>query len=211
MHILVTDRLSCPRCGPDFGLVLLSDELRDRRVLSGSLGCANCRETFPLRDGFADLRPSPRSGLHVEDSIESEDPDAAGRLAALLGVREGRGPGQELVLIVGPSAGHAPSLAGMIENYEVVAVHPDLVLAKETEGVSRMAVADRLPFRPFSVSGVVLDGAGAQKLLTEALRVLAPGARFVCLGSGEGDAAVLRVQGAPIILESENVLVGVKE
>lgn len=52
MHILLTDILTCPRCGPEFGLILLADELRDRRVHEGTLGCANCRGRWPVRRGF---------------------------------------------------------------------------------------------------------------------------------------------------------------
>ena len=56
MHLLLTDRLTCPRCGPSFGLILLADRMNDRRVVDGVLGCPNCRDGFPVRDGFGDLR-----------------------------------------------------------------------------------------------------------------------------------------------------------
>ena len=67
MHILLTDALTCPRCGPEFGLIVLADRTHERRVQSGSLGCANCREKYPVRHAVADLRlvrdpaPSPPS------------------------------------------------------------------------------------------------------------------------------------------------------
>lgn len=78
MHLLVTDRLSCPRCGPTFGLILLADDLRDRRVLEGALGCANCRERYPVRGGFGDLRPPPRVALEeAAESREARSPHAA--------------------------------------------------------------------------------------------------------------------------------------
>ena len=34
MQLLLTDRLSCPRCGPGFGLILLADRLADRARVS---------------------------------------------------------------------------------------------------------------------------------------------------------------------------------
>ena len=80
MHILVTDRLACSRCGPAFGLVLLADRLENRRVLSGHLGCANCRERYPIIEGFGDLRPlSVRSNEpHSPDEpLASDDPEEA--------------------------------------------------------------------------------------------------------------------------------------
>jgi uncharacterized protein YbaR (Trm112 family) len=116
VHILVTDRLVCVRCGPGFGLILLADELEERRVVEGVLGCPNCRERYPVERGFGDLRRSPRA---EEDSAEppgDDDPEGALRLAALLGVREGPG----LLLLSGSSVRFAERLAAMIENIEVV-------------------------------------------------------------------------------------------
>ena len=51
MHILLTDALTCPRCGPEHGLILLADAIEERRVVSGKLGCPNCRTTFPIAGG----------------------------------------------------------------------------------------------------------------------------------------------------------------
>ena len=84
MHILLTDRLACPRCGPEFGLVLLAHEVRDRRVLEGDLGCPNCREAYPVREGFADLRPPPRTPLGSRQ-VAGEGAEVAGegRVAGL--------------------------------------------------------------------------------------------------------------------------------
>lgn len=64
MHLFLTDRLACPRCGPGFGLILFADVVRDQRVLEGELGCSNCREQYPVREGFGDFRfprPAPTS------------------------------------------------------------------------------------------------------------------------------------------------------
>ena len=58
MHLALTDRMICPRCGPGFGLILLAHEVRDRRILEGDLGCPNCRDQYPVRKGFADLETS---------------------------------------------------------------------------------------------------------------------------------------------------------
>lgn len=207
MHILVTDRLTCPRCGPSFGLILLADELTDRRAISGALGCPNCRETYPVSGGFADLRPSPRSPLTADDPPAEEDPEAAVRLAALLGV--GEGPG--LVLLMGSVAGHAAQLAELLPEIEVIAAHPALRGERESSGVSRMALADRLPFRSGSVRGAVVEGRGARPLLGEVLRSLTPGARVVCLETGEGTAAEITGHGGGLVLQSETALVGVKQ
>ena len=44
MHILLTDALTCPRCGPDFGLIVLAEGVEDRRV-----PCENNRAERELR------------------------------------------------------------------------------------------------------------------------------------------------------------------
>jgi uncharacterized protein YbaR (Trm112 family) len=223
VHLLVTDRLACPRCGPDFGLILLSDRVEDRRVLEGSFGCANCRERYPIRGGFADFRVPPAGPL--EDEAGAADPgpdDAEGalRLAAMLGVT--RGPGT--LLLLGEPARQAERLVAMIDEIEVVALHPGLRARSEAPGVSRAhageAPGDRLPFFTSTFRGAALDAEGALGRLDEVFRVTAPGARVVVgLPDPERPGAaeprrrlVERVAGASreILLETDRVIVGVR-
>ena len=56
MELSLTDLVTCPRCGPTYGLILIPDEVRERRVVSGLLGCPNCRERYGVEAGVADLR-----------------------------------------------------------------------------------------------------------------------------------------------------------
>lgn len=197
MHLLVTDRLSCPRCGPTFGLILLAENLRDRRVLEGALGCANCRERYPVEGGFGDLRPPPRVTLPAPPvsrgapDIGDARPSTAGgategdsardpaedtfRLAALLGVREGPG----LLLLAGSWVPLAGRLAAMIDEIEVVALDPSLRNAPEETGVSRLTAGTALPFFHGSLRGAALDGPQLADWEGEAARVLGPGARLV--------------------------------
>lgn len=65
---MLTDRLTCPRCGPTFGLILLAERMVDRRVRDGTLGCPNCRDAFPVVDGFADLRAPPRRPVQEDQA-----------------------------------------------------------------------------------------------------------------------------------------------
>lgn len=205
MHLLVTDRLCCVRCGPEFGLILLAEELTDRRVLEGYLGCANCRERYPVEGGFGDLRPPPRDeASEPPEAPPSGDPEEAFRLAAMLGVTEGPG----LLLLAGDPAGQATRLAGMLEGVEVVALHPGLRREAESPGVSRIAAEARLPFYSGSLRGVALDGPLADTLLPEAVRVLAPGGRLV-LRSPSADAADrLGEMGLELFLETGKAVVG---
>lgn len=207
MHILVTDRLACARCGPPFGLVLFADELRDRRVIQGVLGCSNCRERYPVEGGFGDLRPSPRPPFPDGEPDLSDDPEGAMKVAALLGVREGPG----LLLLTGDSVRHAERLAAMVEGIEVVAAHPALRARPEAGGVSRLALGERFAFLSGSVRGAVLQGGEASAFLGEAMRILSPGARLVLLDPPETAKERLEKAGFDLLLEAETALVGARK
>ena len=201
MHILLTDLLSCPRCGPEFGLILRGDRIEDRRVHAGVLGCPNCREGYPIEEGFADLRSPPRPPLPpvVEPPRPEEGEDEVLRIAALLGVKEG--PGH--LVLVGPSARAAPALARMLERIEVVAMAPDLRVWGEEAGVSRMVAGPGLPFFSRRIRGVLLDGEAGAPYLDEALRVVGPGSRLAVLRPNEAAADRIREAGLELVLDQE--------
>lgn len=210
MHLVLTDRLCCPRCGPAFGLILLAHEVRERRVLEGDLGCPGCQGRFPVRDGFADLRVAPGDAVPARPSGEESQDDVkaeALRLAAALGVTEGPGT----LLMKGPAAGFAGEVAGLVGGIEVVAMDEALVEEEEEEGVSRMAADSPFPFLPSSFRGVVLSGELGDSDLSEAGRVLAPPGRLVALEpfSGLGEAA--QAWGMTVVLEEEGILVARKD
>lgn len=173
MNVLLTDVLSCPRCGPEFGLVLLAERVEERRVLEGRLGCPNCRERYEVRGGFGDLR-GPRDHGEVE-VLEAGEGEAAYRLAALMGVSEGPG----FVLVVGPAVGLAPGLAEVVPELEVVALDASAEGLGEEAGVSRLAFEGGLPFHGGSMLGVALTGEWAATHLEEGARVLWGGGRLV--------------------------------
>lgn len=209
MHILAIDRIVCSRCGPAFGLVLVADRIENRRVLAGYLGCPNCRERYPVIDGFGDLRPEHlRSRASDTPPAEREplgpdDPEEALRLGALLGVHEGPG----IVLLVGPAAGHAARLARMVQEVEVVAAHPDLRGVVEEEGVTRVEIADRLPLANAAVRGAVLQGEAVRDLTSEALRALVPGGRLVLLGPVDEAPEALARGGARVLMKGDGAIV----
>jgi uncharacterized protein YbaR (Trm112 family) len=210
MHLLLTDRLTCPRCGPRFGLILLADRIEERRVLEGALGCPNCRERYPVAGGFGDLRAPPRGSDDpgplddVEPSEEADDPDGALKLAALLGLR----PESGFVLLTGTPVGHAPRLAAMAEGTEIIAAHPGLRGRGETPGVSRIAVGTVLPFLDRSLRGIVLRGREGDELLGEAIRVLAPASRIVHLDPDRESGERMEAEGLTLLLEAESIVVG---
>ena len=207
MHILVTDLLACPRCGPEFGLILRADELVARRVITGRLACANCRTQYPVRRGFADLR-FPPSGSGSPEPLEAENPREALRLGALLG----EGAGGRPVALVGGVAGQAGPLGGWMEGVELLAVHADLSGAEEREGISRLgAAAGRLPFLSGSLGGVAVKGADGVYPIPELARVLAPGAGLSCLEPGEDTGPKMEAAGLGLRMMSAEGAVGVRK
>jgi uncharacterized protein YbaR (Trm112 family) len=207
MLLVLTDVLTCPRCGPDFGLVILADQLQNRRVVQGSLGCANCRELLPIQDGLADLRfpahPLPGPNQHAATPGAQEPDEAALRLAALLGVTGGPG----LVLVAGEQAGLAGRVAELVPDIGAVAVGSDLRQIPDEEGVSRILSERRLPLRAHAARGVALTGTASDALLEEGVRVLAPGGRLVLEPAPADARHRLESLACPILLEQDDVVV----
>ena len=206
MHIALTDRLSCPRCGPEFGLILLAEEVRAQRVLAGELGCSNCRERYPVRRGFADFRIPPEPSLSPDDEAGSRnppDPEESVRMGALLGVTEGPGT----ILVCGEAAWHAGNLARLIGGIEVVGMEGDLAAGEESEGVSRIAAEGRLPFFTGTFLGVLSSQDVEAIPLEEMARVLVPGGHLVMLDPDSDAIHGTTALGLQVLLEEEGVLV----
>jgi uncharacterized protein YbaR (Trm112 family) len=210
MHLFLTDRIICPQCDAEFGLILLAHEVRNHRVLEGDLGCHNCRENYPVRKGFADLRKPPRTP--ISPSSDDSDPgfadaEASVRLAALLGVTEGPGT----LLIKGPAARVSSGLVRLVPGVEVVGLGPDLIGEPESEGVSRMVSHPRIPFFSDSLRAILLSGQVEDRDIDEAVRVVAPSGRVVVLGASLEDGRRVEAMGMKVILKENDVLVARKE
>ena len=201
MHILLTDALSCPRCGPDFGLLVLADRLEDRQVVEGRLGCPNCREAYPIRDAVVDLRrgePPARAGGAGEGGEER-----ALRIAALLGV--GHAPG--LVVLYGASPALAEGVAALLPNARVVTASATPPPAAERRGAGWLLIGDRLPVRDGSLRALALVDGAPPELLAEAARALAPGCRIVLDPAWPGAVEALGDAGLELLLDQDGVAV----
>jgi uncharacterized protein YbaR (Trm112 family) len=210
MHLGLTDRLFCPRCGSDFGLILLANRIQDRRVLEGELGCSNCRGTYPVREGCADLRVSPRSPpeyASLENLMPSAESEDIVRLGALLGVAQGPGT----LLVKGPAQVHAQRLAELIGGVEIVVIGTELMGMRESESVSRVIARPRIPFFSDTFRGILLSGKIDDEDLAEAARSAAPSARVVVLDAPEGAARDAEALGLKVLLKEDGVLVVLKE
>jgi uncharacterized protein YbaR (Trm112 family) len=208
VHIVLTDRLSCPRCGPAFGLILLADLVEERRVRDGTLGCPNCRDGFPVRDGFGDLRAPPRGVLQPgrAGSPGPADPDGAEHLRALLGV--GEGPGT--LVLAGAAARLAGDVAERTPGVEIVALDADMALWPDVPGVSRMASRPGIPFFSRTLRGAAVDGGLGTRWLEEAARVVAPYSRVVVIDASDDAEVVLAGSGLRILAAEHGTVVAAR-
>lgn len=210
MHLLLTDRLTCPRCGPGFGLILLAERMADRRVHEGTLGCPNCRDSFQVSAGFADLRAPPRGELAAgragPKSPEAEADEEVGRIIALLGIH--RGPGT--VVLTGRAARLARGVAIGVEDLQTVAVDPDTRAWSEGPSVSRMVADPGLPFFTSVLRGAVVDGASGRAGVFEGARVVAPGCRVVVVDAGDDVPEVLEEAGMEVMAAESGTVVATK-
>ena len=209
MHLLITDRLSCPRCGPRFGLIVRADRMEDRQVLEGVLGCPNCRDGFPVADGFADLRAPPRDDLGpglVGPPPSAGEPSGGERLVALLGVVGGPG----MVGLVGEPASLAYDVAAALPELLVVAVDADLRLWPEQPGVSRLVSGPGLPLFDSSLRAIAVDGRLGSGWLAEAARVVPPRARVVVLHAPADVASALAAAGLRVLAEQGKTVVAAR-
>ena len=171
MFIELTDHLRCPADHEESYLVLLPDEMRERSVRAGRLGCPVCGRTYALADGVLDLGGG-------DAAVPPETLLGAEALTALVGLS---GPGGYLVL-VGRPASHWREVARYNPGVGLVAVNPPPGVTDEP-GVSVVRSAG-LPLKSRSMRGVVLGApfGGDPGWVGEAARVVLPGLRV----AGEG-------------------------
>ncbi len=207
MHLLLTDVLACPRCGPEFGLILLADDLRERRVLQGHLGCPNCREEYPIRHGIADLRFPPATESGDSGPLPEASDELALRVAALLGVRT---PGAR-VLLVGAGANLAQKLSRLLPAVEVIAlVRQPGATEQALAGVSLVAVAAVLPFQLGKLHAAAVLGGAGQAAIGQAAAVLAPGARLLIEPASGSILEGLEVAGLHLLLDESGSVLAVR-
>jgi uncharacterized protein YbaR (Trm112 family) len=203
MYLLLTDILTCPRCGPELGVVLLADRIDERRVIEGRLGCANCREQYPIHGGVLDVR-LPGAAATGDAPAAADASETAVRLAALLGLAGAQGT----VLVAGAGTAVAARIRALVPEVEVVALSAHVVEEDEQAGVSRIAGPSApLPFRAGTLRGVALTAGADRAALEEAVRVVHPNGRVVVENAGDDAAEVLAGLGAEVMLQQEGTVV----
>ena len=171
MFIELTDHLRCPADHAESYLVLLPDEVRERSVRAGRLGCPICGRTYEVKDGVLDLGAG-------ETRLAETTLLTAEALTALVGLG---GPGGYLVL-VGTPASAWREVSERNPGVGLIAVNPPAEVEDEP-GISVLR-SRLLPLKSRSMRGVALGSPfGADPFwVGEAARVVLPGLRV----AGEG-------------------------
>jgi uncharacterized protein YbaR (Trm112 family) len=208
MQLLLTDRLTCPRCGPTFGLILLAHRIEDRAVHEGRLGCPNCRDAYEIAAGFADLRAPPRGelpeGLAGRPPLRPDEPSE--RVVALLGVTGGPGT----IALAGEAARHASAAAAAGEDLQIVGIDADLRHWPEQPRVSRVVAEPGFPFFGAMLRAVAVDGRLGAAWLAEAARVVVPKGRVVVVRAPEDVESTLRAQGLEVLASDAGTVVAAR-
>lgn len=199
MHVALTDALACPKCGPGWGLILIAKNTVERRALDGFFGCANCRQEWVLKDGYAEFI----EGDVYDDVLPAPSSEQALLMAAALGIVEGPAS----VVVIGSGVVNARQLSQMVEGMEVIAVSRALASEAEANGVSRIGAGARLPFREGFAKGVVLSDEASLRFLEQSATVVGMNARVVALSGEASVAARMTEAGLRMLMRDENVTV----
>jgi uncharacterized protein YbaR (Trm112 family) len=171
MFIELTDHLRCPADHEESYLVLLPDEVQERSVRAGRLGCPVCGRTYEVKEDVLDLG----GGETALPETTLLTPEA---LTALVGLS---GPGGYMVLVGRPSAAWQ-EVSERNPGVGLVAVNPPAEVEEEP-GISVLR-SGLVPLKSRSMRGVVLGSpfGGDPRWVGEAARVVLPGLRV----AGEG-------------------------
>jgi hypothetical protein len=187
MFIELTDHLRCPRAHPEQFLVLLPDEVRDRRVIRGSLGCPVCGSVFPVENAIARLGGGAGRGRGAAGTLTSA------AAFALLGLH---GPGG-FVGLVGEVGRFAYELATLLPHVHFALVNPPGGIGPGPS--ASILEADRLPLKSASMRGIVVgsDYGSDREWLSDAVDAVLPGLRAVVSGEPVDGLAVDVLASAP--------------
>jgi uncharacterized protein YbaR (Trm112 family) len=172
MFIELTDHLRCPAAHAERFLVLLPDEVQDRRVIRGTLGCPVCGRVFPVTEGIARMGVSGPRGDSSPGTLTAE------AAFALLGLA---GPGG-FVALLGEVGRLGLELARLLPHVHFALINPPE--PREPSPATSIIEAERMPLKSASMRGIVVGSDyGADALwVADAIAAVLPGLRAVVAG-----------------------------
>ncbi len=168
------EALRCVRPHDDAPLIAVADDVVERDIRRGSLGCPACRAEYPIAAAVADFRLGRDGPAPAPDKTRVAE-ELAIRAGALLGLAEPGG----LVVLAGTWTSCAPELAALAEPVRLLALDAAPGIASGA-GVSLARTAGEIPLRAGAARGIALDAAHATAgYLETAAAALAPRGRLV--------------------------------
>jgi hypothetical protein len=181
MHSELVDTLRCLTVHEESWLVVAADDVEDRHIMRGVLGCPVCHARYPIERGVADFSGGTRLPVVLEQDTVADDESTALKLAAMFDLTDPSG----YVILVGAWARLAAALRQLVPvTVLVVNAPPDVAMG---DGVSGVATIDRIPVAAGSARAIAFDAPDA--MLQEeidpatALGAVKPGGRVVALAA----------------------------
>jgi uncharacterized protein YbaR (Trm112 family) len=197
----LTDLLTCPRCGPGHGLVLLVKEVEERRVRNGWLGCPNCRHDYPVVDCIADLRVGTEAENATRPAFADEELPL--KILALSGLAEERG-----YLLLGERLAHAASaIANIAPELEVIVVAGAIQGLVGRSGVSAVLCDAGFPVAERQVGCVAIAPGGDGGLVADAARRVSADGRLLLFDATEDDIEEAKRSGFSVLAAESNTAV----
>ncbi|MDQ3673849.1 MAG: hypothetical protein M3365_05695 [Gemmatimonadota bacterium] len=175
MFIELLDLLRCPKPHDDTWLVASFDNVSNRFVETGTLGCPICSTQYPIENGIADFSggvSSPSCDGNRSAASHGRE-ELATRAGAFLDATE---PGATVVL--GGVWAYAAEELSRLADVRVIALNPESDV-KETASVGLVRVAAEIPLAVDSCLGVAVDAWFNSAIVPAAARVVRPGGRVV--------------------------------
>jgi uncharacterized protein YbaR (Trm112 family) len=175
VFIELLDLLRCPKPHDETWLVASFNNVSNRFVESGTLGCPICSAQYPIENGVADFSgglSSPSRDAQRSAASHNRE-ELATRAGAFLDATE---PGATVVL--GGAWAHAAEVLSSLAEVRVIALNPEGDV-KESASVGLVRVAAEIPLAADSCLGVAIDAWFNSAIVGAALRVVRPGGRVV--------------------------------
>jgi len=175
VFIELLDLLRCPKPHDETWLVASFNNVSNRFVETGTLGCPVCGAQYPIENGIADfsagLSSPSRDAQRTAASHDREE--LATRAGAFLDATE---PGATVVL--GGAWAYAAEVLSSLAEVRVMALNPEEEV-RESASVGLLRVAGDIPLAADSCLGVAVDAWFSPDVVAAALRVVRPGGRVV--------------------------------
>jgi hypothetical protein len=185
LFIELSEFLRCPEPHDETFCVVVPDEMGNRLITRGLVGCPVCRREYAIADGIVHFEPAPEGPANREPA-DLPDTDV---VQAVLGLTNPGG----FVVLVGSAAQLAGPLAVRMAGVHFVGVNAPAAVTP-SPALSLLVHSTRIPLRSSMARGVVLGAESAREpWITEGARVLLQGLRLVAPGEHLAPSGLERV------------------